>query len=336
MASIAMQTRSFLMTSFAAAGLVAAPGAATVVAQVRGDSATSAACNPADRTPPAKIIQYSGKDSPLWENGAKWYEPSAVTNTDTPNTGPYEITIEVDPTAPTFTVYRPKVKDRPLPIVAWANGGCIQDGTMMGELLKEIATHGFLIIADGAPGGFWFSPSDGTRQKAMIDWALRENERPCSTYHHTLDTQKIAVAGNSCGGLMTFTAAADPRVATTVLFNSGLFSRDQKLYDGLHTPLAIFNGGPEDPAYANAQADIRAITKVPVLFANDKRGHAGYHWDDNGGEAAKAGVAWFNWQLRGDLGPAGKEMFVGPSCGLCKAKKVWTDVTWKNAELLHP
>ena len=79
--------------------------------------------------------------------------------------------------------------------------------------------------------------------------------------------------------------------------------------------MAIFDGGPDDPAYQNAKADIQAITQVPVLFANDKRGHAGYQWDDNGGEAAKAGVAWFNWQLLDDMGPTGKGMFVGPDCG---------------------
>jgi hypothetical protein len=311
---------------------VMASGAGAPAQGVAGSAGVSSApaCNPADKTPPAKIIQYSGKDSPLWENGAKWYEPDAVTDTDTPNTGPYKITIEVDPTAETFTIYRPELKERLLPIVAYANGGCFQDGTFTGEFLKEIATYGFLVIADGPPGGSETSPSDGTRQKAMIDWALKENERACSTYYHTLDTQKVAVTGGSCGGLMTFNAAPDPRVTTAVLWNSGLFDRDQTLYDSLHAPMAIFDGGSEDPAYENAKADVAAITKVPVFFANDKRGHAGYQWDDNGGEAAKVGVAWFNWQLLGDMGATGKGMFVGPDCGMCKLKDVWTDLSWKN------
>lgn len=318
-----------------ASGQLGSPDVAAAGAGAGGAGSTAAnGCDPKDVTPPAKVIQYNGKDSPLWENGAMWYEPDAVTDVDTPNTGPYQFTIEVDPTADTFTVYRPMLKQRLLPIVAWANGGCFQDGTFTGEFLKEIASYGFLIIADGPPGGSDTSPSDGTRQKAMIDWALKENERPCSTYYHTLDTQKIAVSGNSCGGLMTFYAAPDPRVTTAVLFNSGLFDRDQMLYDSLHTPIAIFDGGPDDPAYENAQADIAAIDKVPVFFANDKRGHAAYLWDDNGGEAAKVGVAWFNWQLLGDTGDTGKGMFVGADCGMCKNTKVWTDTAWKNEQLL--
>jgi hypothetical protein len=322
------------------AGSSGVSGAAGVQASAAGKSGSSGigalagACDPAAKTPPAKELQYSGKDSPLWENGAKFYEPDAVTDTDTPNTGPYKITIEVDPTADTFTIYRPEHRDRLLPIVAWANGGCFQDGTFTGEFLKEISSYGFLVIADGPPGGSDMSPSDGTRQKAMVDWALKENERPCSTYYHTLNTEKIAVTGGSCGGLMTFYAASDTRVTTAVLWNSGLFERDQKLYDSLHAPMAIFDGGEEDPAYQNALEDIKAIDKVPVLFANDKRGHAGYQWDDNGGEAAKVGVAWFNWHLLDDTGPTGKSMFVGADCGMCKNTKVWTNVDWKNEQLL--
>jgi hypothetical protein len=325
---------TIVVTTMATAAGLTHP--ASVAADATGPAFPVAApvCDPANETPPAKIIQYSGKDSPLWENGAKRFEPSAVTNTDTPNTGPYKISIEVDPTADRFTVYRPEVKDRLLPIVAWANGGCFQDGTFTGEFLKEIASYGFLIVADGLPGGVGMSPANGARQKAMIDWALEENERPCSTYYHTLDPAKIAVTGGSCGGLMTFYAAPDPRVTTAVLWNSGLFARDPKLYDALHAPMAIFDGGPQDMAYANAKADVLAITKVPVFFGNDKRGHGGYQWDDNGGEAAKVGVAWFNWQLLGDTGPTGKGMFVGADCGMCKLKGVWPELAWKNEQLL--
>jgi hypothetical protein len=38
-----------------------------------------------------------------------------------------------------------------LPIVAWANGGCTKDGTFFGGFLMELASHGFLVIADGLP-----------------------------------------------------------------------------------------------------------------------------------------------------------------------------------------
>jgi hypothetical protein len=39
------------------------------------------------------------------------------------------------------------------PFVAWANGGCIKDGLAFAEFLTEIASNGFLIVADGMPNG---------------------------------------------------------------------------------------------------------------------------------------------------------------------------------------
>lgn len=306
-----------------------------------GTSSSDETCDPADATAPPEVIEFDATEYVLFENGAKNYEPAAVTGKDTPNTGPYEPLIEVYPSFKDFTVYRPKSVERLMPIIVWGNGGCAQHGTFHGEFLKELASYGFLIIADGAPGpkdslGFDgpTSPGDGTQQKKMLDWAFAENERACSTFYHKLDTTKVSVAGNSCGGLMTMYAAPDARVTTAVLFNSGLFTRDQPLYDSLHAPLAIFDGGPDDPASENARADVAAIDNVPIFFANDKRGHGSYLWDDNAGEAGKVGVAWFSWFLLGEKGPKGKGMFVGDDCGMCTNKNVWTDTMWKNEQLL--
>ena len=41
-----------------------------------------------------------------------------------------------------------------------------------------------------------------------------------------------------------------------------------------------------------------------------------------------AGVAWLDWQLKGDA--RAKAMFVGSECGLCREGK-WTVDGWKNA-----
>jgi hypothetical protein len=176
---------------------------------------------------------------------------------------------------------------------------------------------------------------DATQQKLMLDWVFSENERPCSPFYHKLDLAHVAVAGNSCGGLMTMNAAPDSRIATAVLFNSGLFFRDPALYDRLHVPMAIFNGGPEDFAGGNGELDFQAIDKIPIFIANDKRGHGSYLWDDNAGEVGPVAVAWFNWMLRGDKGPTGKGMFAGDDCGMCKKPEVWIDMKWKKLELLN-
>ncbi len=142
--------------------------------------------------------------------------------------------------------------------------------------------------------------TDGAPLIQAIDWAMAENARPCSQYYQKLDTAKVAVMGQSCGGLMALNAAGDRRLTTVVAWNSGLLSPDQKVYDSLHTPLAIIDGGSEDIAYANGARDFDQISSVPVVFANYPYGHMGAYAEDNGGEFGKAGIAWLKWQMLGD------------------------------------
>lgn len=288
---------------------------------------------------PPEVITFVATEYANFEVGAKNYEPAAATGKDTPNTGPYEPVIEVYPSFDQFTVYRPAKSDKPLQVVAWGNGGCAKHGTLHGDFLKELASYGYLVIADGAPGakdnrGFGgpTSPMDSTQQKRMLDWAFAENERACSPFYGKLDLKHVAVAGNSCGGLMTMDASPDRRVATSVIFNSGLFFRAPALYAKLHAPMAIFNGGPEDFAGANGEEDFKAIDTIPIFISNDKRGHASYLWDDNAGQTGPIAVAWLNWMLRADQGATGKGMFIGDGCGMCKKPEVWTDMKWKNVD----
>lgn len=129
--------------------------------------------------------------------------------------------------------------------------------------------------------------------------------------------------GQSCGGLMTYGASADPRLTTIVIWNSGLFSRDNDIYDGLHTPIAFFLGGETDIAYPNGGADFEALkarnTDLPIFYSNLDVGHMATYYDDNGGEFGRVGVAWLKYQLLGDQGPNGAQMFEGTNCGLCNS-----------------
>lgn len=246
--------------------------------------------------------------------------------------GPYPVEIESDPAIPDYTIYRPKtlggIKH---PIVAWANGGCMKDGLFFGVFLREIAAFGYVVIADGRPGGGGPSTgagaltTDGTALIKAIDLITGQNEVSCSKYYQKLDVSKVAVMGQSCGGLMAIGAGKDPRVSTVVMLNSGMFQRDQAVYKALHSPVAIFNGGPLDIAYAQGVEDFKAINHVPVVFVNQpSTGHGGTYWDPNGGDSAKITVAWLNWHLRGDQGQWAKGVFAGPSCELCKHPDVWT------------
>jgi hypothetical protein len=292
-----------------------APAAEPAAAGAGGDSAMAepppVECDPADRTPEAELV-------PI----ASIADAAAAA----PVKGPHMPVIEHDPGLATHTVYRPMdLEGTKYPIVVWANGGCVTDGTMFSVFLLEITSHGFVIVADGEPNGSGMGPleTNGEPQKQAIDWIVAENERPCSRFYRKLDTTKIAAMGQSCGGLMTMGVSGDPRLTTAVIWNSGMFERDQMIYAGLHTPMAYFIGGPDDVAYPQAEDDFAAIETVPLFYGNLPVGHLGTYAEDNGGEFGRVGIGWLKWHLYGDQTESGAKMFVGADCGLCQGT-MWT------------
>ena len=71
-------------------------------------------------------------------------------------TGPFKAIMEVDSTLAKHTVYRPNdmnaVGSTRLPIMAWGNGACTDNGNSFRGYLTEIASYGYLIIASGPIG----------------------------------------------------------------------------------------------------------------------------------------------------------------------------------------
>ncbi|MEV0026582.1 hypothetical protein AB0H45_31045 [Streptomyces atroolivaceus] len=243
-------------------------------------------------------------------------------------TGPHPAGYETVAGLPGHTVYRPDTlpTDEKLPIVAWGNGACRADGTWFENILTEFASHGFLVIANGVPGGSGRTSSDMLIE--AVDWAIDENSDPDSAFRGRIDTSEIAVMGQSCGGLETMEVADDPRIDTTVMWNSGLMSRLDKRTQlpRLHAPVAYFIGGPGDIAYENAADDWgRLPAGLPAFSGNLDVGHYGTYAEPNGGEFGRVGVNWLKWQLKGDT--TARTEFVGPDCGMCSTD--W-DVLQKN------
>jgi hypothetical protein len=150
-----------------------------------------------------------------------------------------------------------------------------------------------------------------------IDWAIAENSRLFSRLRGRIDTTKVAVMGQSCGGLEAYEVSNDPRVTTTGIWNSGMLS-DTNNYQlaRLHAPIGYFIGGPSDIAYENALDDWNRLPSgLPAFMGNLDVGHLGTYGQPNGGEFGRVGAAWLKWHLKGDA--AAKAMFVGMNCGLC-------------------
>ena len=270
---------------------------------------------------------------------------------DSPGTGRFAARKEEVASLPNHVVYRPAdlgaLGATKLGVVAWGNGGCSEDGASSRFHLLEIASHGYLVIASGrilsgpgappaearapAPAGQPAPPRTApTDLVAAIDWALAENTRAGSEYFGRIDAGKVALSGWSCGGLQALRVAADPRVVTVVMHNTGVLNGGpnttipgmdvtKDALANFHTPVIYIMGGPTDIAYANGMDDFARIARVPVAIANLPVGHGGTFQEPNGGDAASVAVSWLDWQLRGDAAAARR--FVGDNCGLCSDSK---------------
>lgn len=256
-------------------------------------------------------------------------------------TGPFKAVMMADPSLPTHTVFVPQDltvfgDDHKLPIIAWGNGACFNSPWEHVNFLNEVASHGFLVIAIGLmpkeEGEQIRDRSQSVQLIDAIDWAIAQASDKDSRYYQKVDINKIAISGMSCGGLQTLEMAADPRLTTIVVCNSGLFENPVGRMPGMpqvnkerlaeiHTPTLYMLGGTTDIAYENGMDDYRRINHVPIFMANMDVGHGGTYAQPHGGEFARVATAWYQWQLKGDA-EAGK-LFTGNPCGLSQSD-VWT------------
>jgi hypothetical protein len=156
-------------------------------------------------------------------------------------TGPFKAILVGDSTLATHTIFRPKdlseITDKnKLPIIAWGNGGCANSSQSFQNFLSEVASHGFLVVAigpaqaSGGRGGMGGGGMGGGTKSSQlidaIDWAIAQNGNEASRYYKKLDAAKIAVIGQSCGGLQAMEVSTDKRITTTVICNSGILNSD--------------------------------------------------------------------------------------------------------------
>ncbi|HEY3500219.1 MAG TPA: hypothetical protein VGK73_36260 [Polyangiaceae bacterium] len=255
---------------------------------------------------------------------------SEPAGTQASGTGPHDVVVEInsDPGIEEGTIFRPADLGgaEKYPIFVWGEGGCSQDGLSNATAMAEIASHGYFVVADGTPNGTGNRPMDRSQLAAMgapliafIDWAIAENEKPCSRYYQSLDTTKISANGFSCGGLMAQGTVADPRIVTWGVTSSGMAGADQAFYDSIHTPVLFVEGGPAEVAYDGGLEGYEAISNldVPVAWFSKDLGHGGDLFQPDGGDFTKLNLAWLNWWLKGDETATGKGLLVGTTCPYC-------------------
>lgn len=211
-----------------------------------------------------------------------------------------------------------------LPVVVWGNGGCAIDNPKYNGFLETIASHGFLVvttIASAAPpapaqAGAPRPAATTDKLKAGIDWAERENARAGSPLNGKIDTQHVAVMGQSCGGRLSIELGADPRVSTIGVFNAGLNAGQMDLLAKLHGPVLFINGGDRDFMLLPSKATYDALDKLPSFYGSRHgAGHTATAYHVGGGEFANVATNWVRWQFKNDKKAA--RMFTGKACALC-------------------
>ncbi|MFM1884944.1 MAG: hypothetical protein RL026_101 [Pseudomonadota bacterium] len=258
--------------------------------------------------------------------------------------GPHAVLMTREPTLPEHTVFRPAdlaALPGPLPLVAFGNGGCANIGNRYQAFLAEVASHGYVVTAPGPIMPPADRPPTGAQDQsrprqmqAALDWAAQATARPGSGWTGRLDLGRLAVMGQSCGGLEAIAAGADARLKTVVVLNSGIIrggipnpdgtTRQPRGYlpasvadlAGLHTPTLYLAGGPRDQAWASAEEDFQVLQGIPLFNGNLDVGHGGTWREPGGGVMGAVAIDWLQWQLRGDA--AAGRRFTGADCGLCR------------------
>lgn len=245
--------------------------------------------------------------------------------------GPYEVVSENAFGSPGHVLFRPNdlnafpVQDT-LPVLVWGNGGCAIDSTRYGGFLRTIASHGFLVMATASVEGELRRQATAADLLAAVDWVEAENRREGSPLKGKIDTDHIAVMGQSCGGFLAVSLGADPRVDIIGVFNAGVqppnpnapgsrFPTTDALAR-LHGPVLLINGHDRDFMMKASAANFALINHVPVFYgARHNAGHTATVFHPGGGEFANVAANWLRYQFKKDK-EAGK-MFAGKDCGLC-------------------
>jgi dienelactone hydrolase len=228
---------------------------------------------------------------------------------------PVPIAKETSANLPGYNIYRPAnfKAGALLPVIAWANGGCVRRDATWTTILERWAGEGFFVVAvTGLPNSDPTAPGRFTvdDQAAAIEWAIRENKTSNSPYANRLDVNRIVAAGNSCGGMTSLALASrDSRVKSVyILSGSSLGPNTTKeaagaLMSKVSAPVLFIVGGEEDIARKPSNLDYSLLRDgiAAMVVSRSAGDHRTISTDPAiQSDAADIGVNWFKATLHDD------------------------------------
>jgi len=303
--------RSFLAIAAVSALGVMAQDAKAPAAAVPPPKAPAAPAAPAPPAPLAwagisnpgpGVVPAAGVTLPDLSGDAARFPPGTEVNSTKlaiqGKVGAYSVGIIEDAAFPNRTVYVPQnvPNGTRVPIFAWQNGSCRLYGRMYQAFLHEIASHGFLVIANGPRDALDPGRSTADRQIDSVKYARKWANAP-----FTVDKDKIAFGGHSCGGGETSRNLAQlnrGQVTTGLIFNSVGQNEDLRR---TNVPLLLVHGGKTDTEARATEAFNyvqRANSDLPIALVGLQTGHLGSFWWPRGGIYAETAVKWLNGYLK--------------------------------------
>ncbi|MBR6601270.1 MAG: alpha/beta fold hydrolase [Bacteroidaceae bacterium] len=247
-------------------------------------------------------------------------QPLKTKNIDNGGTGMFKAIAVKESGMPDFVIYRPKdlmhahARCGALPLLMFANGGCMDTSIGYERMLTEIASHGYIVMAIGemqdVRNDRKESHTPSSELKRGLDWIVQQSVTKGSDYYQNIDTGRIGAAGHSCGGAQVLANAADARLKTYLILNAGMGDMEmagasKASLPNMHGSALYIVGGPSDVAFENAQKDYERITDTPVALADHPAsGHGGTYEHPYGGDYGRMVIDWLDWQLKGEKAKA--------------------------------
>jgi hypothetical protein len=188
------------------------------------------------------------------------------------------------------------------PVVVWGNGRT-NTVDIWARFLQRVASYGFIVVAPEQ------DMVTTAHMDAAIDYMLRLAADPNGTDCGKVDTTKLGSTGYSMGGGGAIGVSNNARITATFLF-AALGINNSK---NIKAPWAG-TFAENDEFFAWSTIKPAALASTQPAFAAMITGTTHNTLPGNA-KSSEAYIAFLRWRFMGD--PAGKAIFVGPSCQIC-------------------